>query len=94
MVSMTVDSSLFGAVTAALQALKPKYPRMAFHIEVVQHEIELARGNPLSAEEVAQIPSFMRRLWGAGIEPAAMGDQGWKFGPGRPPVSRETSSQR
>jgi hypothetical protein len=73
----------------ALSALKPQYPRMPFDTQVIRQQMEGISRSALSENDAAQIGPMMTRRWGRGVEPAALGDQVWRFGYGRPPVSRE-----
>jgi hypothetical protein len=73
----------------ALSALKRQYPRMPFDTQVIRQEMEGISGEALSDNDAAQIGTMMSRRWGRGVEPAALGDQVWRFGMGAPPVSRE-----
>ena len=86
--------SLRSLLADALEALKPEYPRMPFDVRTIRQKMELLKGEALSEEDSNQIPSLMTKLWGTGVEPAAIGNQLWRFGFGRPPVSREIGGPR
>ncbi len=76
-------------VQQALRTIKARDPSAIFAITELQREIEAGMSASLSAEDLAQLKPIMKGLWRHGVEPAAIGGLMWKFGAGRPPVSRE-----
>ena len=63
--------------------------RNLFTIGEISEPIKDTLGEKLPDGAHSKIREEMLRRWGSGVEPAAIGGQLWKFGYGKPPVSRE-----
>jgi hypothetical protein len=73
-------------VKSKLTDLQKTSPNELFTPEYIQKNIEDKIGD---AASVADVEAILREQWGSGIEPVTVGGRVWKFGPGKPPVSRQ-----
>lgn len=76
-------------VRQALDQLRAGNRRTPFQVSEIVQIIESISGRSLSDQERADVKNHLRVLWGHGLEPAAVGDDLWRFGPGIPPVAQE-----
>jgi hypothetical protein len=84
---MQTTTGLSKLVDAALCILQPI--KDVFSIEEIAEIIDTQLGHKLDATALHKIKQIMNDRWGFGVEPFGIGGQVWKFGPGKPPVSRE-----
>jgi hypothetical protein len=87
-------SELRKLVRKALDLLRPVKRNDVFTLQEIADTIQNECGQQLHSSALDDIRKIMMSLRGSGVEPvgfgaASMNSVPWKFGPGKPPVSRE-----